>query len=113
MQLMPLPLNQGPYSVSHFFDQELVKFTVEVIPLTLGKTTNTGFLSLKVLLHNTDNRFLHFLFKDMVLALSIDLVEELFLLLLKYLGQLFVVHFSTIHILIVLLPKKIIELFCK
>jgi hypothetical protein len=66
----------------HLLYEVTVEFRVEMIALILVKTLNRFILFAKMLAHNTNDRFLHLLFKNVVLSASVDFVEKFFLSLL-------------------------------
>ena len=80
---MLLPLNKSADRMAHLPDQELIKFRVEVISLILVKTSNCQIIPLIMLFDNPNDRLLHLFLQDVILTLSVDFVEELFLLLIK------------------------------
>ena len=89
MKLVLLAPNQTPDRGSHLLHQEVVQLRVKVVSLVLLEAGERLLLSLEVLFHDSHDGLLHFFFHDVVLALSVDLVEEFLFHILKLLVDLF------------------------
>ena len=79
VQLVSLSLDQCLDCFTHLLDQEVVELGVEVVPSVSREAPDRLISPLEVLLDDPDDRLLHLLLEDVVLALRVHFVEELFL----------------------------------
>jgi hypothetical protein len=57
--------------------QEVIELGVEVVSTVFRKSFYRRIVPFEVFTYNPNNRLLHFLLENVVLALSVDFVEEL------------------------------------
>jgi hypothetical protein len=79
VKLVPFSVSELLDGVSHGFDKEFVKLRIKVILVVLCQTTNRLVVTLEMFSDNSNDRFFHFLFEDVIFTLGINFIEEFLL----------------------------------